>query len=141
MPWTMILALSVFTYLSGLGLIISCVWSSRLDAHLKMVNPAASVDLEALAAKSPDTRRAFAFLSGHGSSQMLGLNLFALHVLWFPFRHLEPWAWFLMWFYPVMFVWHYVSYTKKTQLSFAQAAYCVMSAGALLLCRTSFWHA
>lgn len=139
MPWTMIFALIVFTYLSGLGLVISAVWSLRPEVHLKMVNPAARVDLESLAAKSPDVRSAFAFLSGHGSSQMFGLNLFALHVLWLPFRHLEPWAWTLMWFYPIMFVWHYLSYTKKTQLSYAQIAYFVLSAASLLVSRTSFW--
>lgn len=139
MPWTMILALSVFTYLSGIGLLISVVWSVRPDLHLKMVGPVAPVDVQGLAAKSPDVRRGLAFLSGHGSSQMLGLNLFALHVLWFPFRHLESWAWSVMWFYPIMFVWHYAIYTKKTSLSYAQIVYAVLSAAALIVSGRNFW--
>lgn len=72
------------------------------------------------------------------SSQMTGLNLFALLILWLPFRHGELWAWAALWFYPLMFAWHYFHYAKATKFSKVQIAYCILSSVALLLTYTQF---
>ncbi|MBK8501519.1 MAG: hypothetical protein IPL46_04525 [Saprospiraceae bacterium] len=99
---------------------------------------AAGFDLRETAATSEETEKAMKFLLIDFTSQMLGLNLFALLILWFPFRYGELWAWSALWFYPVMFAWHYFHYAKGTKFSMIQIIYCVLSAVALILTYSNF---
>ncbi|MFN8278743.1 MAG: hypothetical protein U0V49_00515 [Saprospiraceae bacterium] len=138
MTTTMMIAISLFTYFSAIGLIFSVVWSFKNAQAYKMLSMAAGYDLEEVSASSEKTGNAMKFLLIDFTSQMLGLNLFALHVLWHPFRHGEMWAWYVMWFYPVMFAWHYFHYAKGTKFSFTQIAYCITSAAALIIAYSNF---
>ncbi len=135
---TMIFAMTIFTYFSALGFIISIVWTFKNDGAYKMLSQAAGFDLQQTATTSEQTGKAMKFLLIDFTSQMTGLNLFALLILWLPFRHGELWAWAALWFYPLMFAWHYFHYAKATKFSKVQIAYCILSSVALLLTYTQF---
>jgi hypothetical protein len=137
MNTTMIFAISIFTYFSGIGLLFSIVWSLKTEKAYSMLSMAAGFDLQRTSTTSTDTGKAMNFLLMDFTSQMLGLNLFALLILWIPFRHGELWAWVALWFYPVMFAWHYVHYAKKTKFSMVQLIYCLLSSAALILSYSS----
>lgn len=134
----MIFAIVIFSYFSGLGLLISIVWSFKTEAAYKMLSMAAGFDLQKTASSFEETGKAMKFLLIDFTSQMAGLNLFALLILWFPFRNFELWAWIALWFYPIMFAWHYFHYAKKTRFSLIQVVYCIISATALLLTFSNF---
>lgn len=134
----MIIAISLFSYFSALGLIISLVWSFKTDQAYRMLSMAAGMDLQKAASSSDETGKAMKFLLIDFTSQMAGLNLFALFVLWYPFRHGEYWAWWIMWFYPIMFAWHYFHYTKGTKFSLVQLVYCALSTLALIFVYSNF---
>lgn len=135
----MIFALSIFTYFCAIGAIFSIVWSIKSEGAYNMLSIAAGFDLQETAASSLQAGKAMRFLLIDFTSQMLGLNLFALLILWLPFRHGEYWAWIALWFYPLMFAWHYFHYAKKTRFSMVQIIYCVISALALLLNYSNFF--
>ena len=135
---SMIFAVSVLTYFSAIGLLISIVWSFKSDNAYKMLSMAAGFDLRQTAASSEQTGKVMKFLLIDFTSQMLGLNLLAIHVIWYPFRHGEIWAWSVLWYYPIMFAWHYLHYAKGTKFSIIQLVYCILSTAALILSYTNF---
>ena len=135
---TMIFAVSLFTYFSALGFLMSVFWSFKTEGAFKMLSMAAGVDLQQIASSSSESGRAMKFLLIDFTSQMSGFNLFALLIIWFPFVHGDLWAWAALWFYPVMFAWHYFHYAKKTRFSTVQIVYCILSSVALLLTFTQF---
>ncbi|MFZ1678754.1 MAG: hypothetical protein WAT91_15840 [Saprospiraceae bacterium] len=139
MTTSMIFAVSIFTYFSAIGLLFSTFWSIKSEGAYKMLSMAAGFDLQKTAATSEETGKAMNFLLIDFTSQMLGLNLFALFILWLPFRAGEQWAWIVLWFYPLMFAWHYLHYAKKTRFSMVQIVYCLLSSAALLLTYTHFF--
>lgn len=138
MSSTIIFATAIFTYFSGLGFIFSIVWTIKNDAAYKMLSQAAGFDLQQTSTTSDQTSKAMKFLLIDFTSQMTGLNLFALLIIWLPFQHGELWAWVALWFYPIMFAWHYVHYAKGTNFSKVQIAYCLISSVALILTYTQF---
>ena len=130
---TMIFALTIFSYFSGIGFLFSLIWSLKSDGAYKMLSMAAGFDLQQIASSNEQTGKAMKFLLMDFTSQMLGLNLFAMLILWIPFRNGEQWAWLALWFYPFMFAWHYFHYAKGTRFSMVQIAYCLLSSLALIL--------
>lgn len=135
---SMIYALTILTYFSSIGFVFSIVWSLKSETAYKMLHIAAGVDLSEIASRTPESDRAMKFLLGDFTSQMFGMNLFALLLIWIPFRNGEQWAWMALWFYPIMFLWHYFHYAKKTKFSTIQIVYCVLSSLALILTYSEF---
>ena len=131
------LALIIFTYFSGIGFIFSIVWSFKIETAYKMLSQAAGINLGQIAESSPEPSKAMKFLLMDFTSQMLGMNLFALLIIWIPFRNGELWAWMVLCFYPIMFAWHYLHYAKGTKFSLVQLVYCALSSLTLIL---SFKH-
>lgn len=138
MSATMIYAISILTYFSGIGFIFSIVWSFNRSAAYKMLSMAAGTDLQKTSQTLPDIGKAMNFLLMDFTSQMCGMNLFALLIIWIPFRHGAFWAWTALWFYPVMFAWHYLHYAKGTRFSKTQIVYCILSCLALILTYNHF---
>lgn len=132
MATSMIFVLTIFTYFAAIGLIFSLVWTFKPNQAYKMLSMAAGLDLNQLATVNEATSRAMNFLLIDFTSQMSGFNFFALLILWFPYRAGESWAWFALWFYPLMFAWHYMHYAKGTKFSKVQIIYCLISALTLL---------
>lgn len=134
----MIFTTVLFTYFSALGLLFSIIWSFKNAGAYKMLSMAAGFDLEQTASTSEQTGKAMKFLLIDFTSQMAGFNLFALFILWVPFRQGEQWAWLALWFYPIMFAWHYFHYAKGTRFSTVQIIYCILSSIALILTYSQF---
>jgi len=130
---SMIFALIIFTFFSVLGILMGLFWSFRNDKAFEMLSTPAGFDLKSIASESEGTGRAMKFLLLDFTSQLLGFNLLALLIVWFPFRNGEIWAWFALAFYPLMFLWHYFHYAKKTFFSAMQLVYMVLAILALLL--------
>ena len=138
MTATMIFAITIFTFFSAVGLFASIAWSLNNSKAFQMLSKAAGFDLQQTASSSDQTGKAMRFLLIDFTSQMSGLNLFALLILWLPFRQGELWAWTALWFYPLMFAWHYLHYAKGTKFSKVQIVYCILSSAALVLTYTQF---
>lgn len=135
---TMIFATAIFTFFSAFGLFASIAWSFNTNKAFQMLSKAAGFDLKETASSSEQTGKAMKFLLIDFTSQMSGLNLFALLTIWFPFQQGEQWAWFALWFYPLMFAWHYFHYAKGTRFSIMQIVYGILSSIALILTYAQF---
>jgi hypothetical protein len=135
---TMIFAVSLFTFFSTPGFLISLIWSLKNEGAFKMLSTAAGLDLQKTASHSPEAGKAMKFLLIDFTCQMAGFNLLAVLIIWIPFREGELWAWCALWSYPLMFAWHYFHYAKKTGFSVVQIVYGILSSAALLLTFTQF---
>ena len=62
-----------------------------------------------------------------------GLGLFGLLITLFPFRRLERWAWFTLWFYPAFWLIHLVGRLPPGKDQVHQVAFIVLSLAGLLL--------
>jgi hypothetical protein len=127
----MVFALVVFTLFGAMGVVASLSWSVDPSRQWKMTTEAAGVSLMEVAGRTPEAMKAMRFLSGFGASQMLGMNAFALALLWIPFRAGERWAWWALWFYPLMFAWHFVTYAKRVRMSYVQVVNFALASAAL----------
>jgi hypothetical protein len=63
----------------------------------------------------------------------IGLGLFGLLITLIPFRRLERWAWFTLWFYPTFWLVHLVGRLPPGKDHVHQAAFIVLSLAGLLL--------
>ncbi len=133
MEASMIYALVLFTIMSTLGLIMSIVITLNPAFGIKFTSSPAGIDQTALAARDQDAARALKFQLGFGASQLFCLNFLSLFIVWFAFRTQQQWAWIAMCFYPLMFVWHYLHYDKKSPAIKIQVMWFVLSVAALIL--------
>jgi hypothetical protein len=113
-----------------MGVFASVSWTLKPAMQWKMMTPSAGVPLAQIAERA-ESGRGLRFVAGFGASQMFGLNAFTLALVWIPFRSGEAWAWSALWFFPVMFVLHFISYEKGTQMSRVQAINFTLAVGAL----------
>lgn len=127
-----LLILILFSYFTLIGLIAGIAWSFKNEAAYKMLSTAAGIDLNAVAKTSEAAGKSMKFLLLDFTSQMVGFNFFALLILWFPFRSGDWWAWLALWYYPIMFIWHYFHYAKNTSFSKVQIIYSLLSSLLLL---------
>ena len=63
----------------------------------------------------------------------VGLGLFGLLITLVPFRRLERWAWFTLWFYPLFWMVHLVGRLPPGNDHVHQVAFIVLSLAGLLL--------
>jgi hypothetical protein len=63
----------------------------------------------------------------------IGLGLFGLLITLIPFRRLERWAWFILWFYPTFWLVHLVGGLPPGKEHVHQVVFIVLSLAGLLL--------
>ena len=139
MTASMIYATIIYSLITVLGSIMSAAFTFKPDFGLKFSNSAAGVDLPAVAARDKESNRALKFLLGFSASQILGVDGLSLLIVLIPFRHHETWAWCALLYWPIMFVWHYIHYDKKSPLSKVQIVWFVLSFSALALTYPEFF--
>lgn len=127
----MTFALVVFTIFGCMGVLASVSWTLKPAMQWKMMTPSAGVPLAEIADRA-ESGRGLRFVAGFGASQMFGLNAFTLALTWMPFRAGETWAWAALWFFPMMFVVHFITYEKGTRMSRVQLINLCVSVGALI---------
>jgi len=127
----MAFAVVVFTLFGCMGVFASVSWTLTPEMQWKMMTPSAGVSLNEIAERA-ESGRGLRFIAGVGASQMLGLNAFTVALVWIPFRAGEAWAWAALWFFPLMFVWHFITYEKGTRMSRVQVMNFSLAVGALI---------
>lgn len=71
----------------------------------------------------------------------IGLGLFGAGITMVPFRRLEPWAWFTLWFYLVFWVVHLAARLPPGRDHIHQVVFIVLSLAGLLLPVRQFFPA
>jgi hypothetical protein len=132
-------ALTVFSIINVIGLLMSVVSTLNPEAGIKMGIKSSGIDLPSLAKRDKETESALKYYLGFSASQIFGLNALSLLIVWIPFRNVEVWAWYAMWYWPLMFIWHYIHYTKTTPMSKMQLVWLALSVAALFLTYAEFF--
>ncbi len=128
-----IFAMVVFTYFSGLGLLISLLWTFNQSAAYKMLSQAAGFGLQQTASTSEQAGKAMSFLLVDFTSQMLGFNLLGLFIYGFLSGRVRCGHGLHSGIIQIMFVWHYLHYAKGTKFSRMQIVYFLLGSAALVL--------
>lgn len=114
-------------------------------AMLAYVNPSSTVDLwarfgydlPAAIAGDPAALHYVEFIGHWASTGTIGFDLFGLLIAVTAFRHGRRWAWLAFWYWPILFVTHFVTY--ESGFRYTQLLWLVLSVAALLATRRKVW--
>ena len=131
-----IFALSVFFLIAALGLVM--VIQSFFDpyAAFGIFKMATGFDFTETKNKDLETGKAFKTLLSFQASALLGSNAMTLFLAWMAFHEMNRLAWLALWYWPVMFLWHFIIYKKGTSLWYVQIVWIILTATALLLTKS-----
>ena len=79
------------------------------------------------------------FLRSIGVASM-GMGLFGVMITMIPFRHRERWAWFVLWYYPLFWLAHYLGNLPPGQDHIHQIVFIALSLISLLISASEFFH-
>jgi len=102
-------------------------------SFIKLVRAATGFDFKALMEKDGETRKAFRSFVSYTGSALLGSNGLTFALAWMAFRNSNALAWWSLWYWPIMFVWHLLINKKGTAPWYFQIIWIILSVTALLL--------
>lgn len=131
MEFTEIFGLSVYFLIATLGMVMVLM---SLFAPLKLVSmQKKSIGLDLLQLSSdPTAIPAFRNLGSFLGSLLLGSNALTFFLAWMAFHDHEQFAWYALWYWPVMFFWHAMIYRKGNPMWYVQWGWLVLSVTGLL---------
>jgi hypothetical protein len=94
-------------------------------------------DVPAVVAADPAALSYVEFIGHWAMTGTIGFDLFGLLIAVTAFRRGERWAWLAFWYWPVLFVTHFVTYESGFQ--YAQLVWTALSVAALLATRRQVW--
>jgi hypothetical protein len=136
MTATMTFALCVFFLIAILGIVMVIQSFLNPFAALGLFKIASGFDFTKTKNIDIETSNAFNTLLSFQSSALLGSNSMTLFLGWMAFHEFIALAWWALWYWPVMFLWHFIIYKKRTPLWYAQLVWIVLSVTALLLTKS-----
>ena len=129
-------ALCVFFLIAILGVVMVIQSFVRPFAAFGLFKIASGFDFTETKNKDNDTSNAFKTLLSFQSSALFGGNSMTLFLSWMAFHDLIALAWWALWYWPIMFLWHFIIYKKGTPLWYVQIVWIILSVTALLLTRS-----
>jgi hypothetical protein len=94
-------------------------------------------ELTPIIAADPASLRHVEHLSHWAATGTVGFDLFGLLIAVTAFRRGERWAWLAFWYWPVLFITHFATYTSSFR--YAQLVWAALSVGALLATYRKAW--
>lgn len=136
MTTTNTFALCIFFLIAILGIVMVIQSLFRPFSALGLFKIASGFDFTETRNTDNETRKAFKTLLSFQSSALFGGNSMTLFLAWMAFHDLVALAWLALWYWPVMFLWHFIIYKKGTSLWYVQIVWIILSVTALLLTRS-----
>ena len=136
MTATMTFALCVFFLIAILGIVMVIQSFLNPFAAFGLFKIASGFDFTETKNKDNETSKAFKTLLSFQSSALFGSNLMTLFLGWMAFHDFIALAWWALWYWPVMFLCHFIIYKQGTVLWSAQIVWIVLSVTALVLTKS-----
>lgn len=128
------------------------IWFALVSASvipivlLSYVNPEAAAgtwsrfgyEMPAVVRADPGATEYVEFISHWAATSTLGFDLLALLIAVTAFRAGARWAWLALWYYPLMFLTHFFTYTSGFR--YAQLVWLLLSVAALLAAYGTVWR-
>lgn len=114
-------------------------------AILILIDPASAAgmwarfgyEMPAAVVTDPGATEYVEFISHWAATGTIGVNLLGLLIAVTAFRRGERWAWLAFWYWPVLFLTHFLTYTSSFR--YAQLVWVTLSVTALLATRPKVW--
>ena len=135
MTATNIYAFSVFILIAIAGIAMVIQSLIKPFAPLSLFKTASGYDFTDIKNKDQATSTAFKTLLSFQSSVLLGSNSMTFFLAWMAFHEFIALAWWALWYWPVMFTWHFLIYKKATPLWYVQIVWIILSITALMVTR------
>lgn len=132
MATTEIIAIVVFGLISLLGLLGSLSYAIKPLMSIPNFRAAMDADFEPFVKSGKDQEAGFKKTISYLASTVLGANFMTLFIIWAAFKEQSAFAWWSLWYWPIMFLWHFMLY-KKSKWSILQIVFLLASLSALIL--------
>jgi hypothetical protein len=113
-------AFVVFVLIGAMGLVMATQSMVNPLSFFLVLNEVAGVDVAAISARDPEAAVAFAFLGRWVGTALYGVDGITLLIAVTAYRRGDRWAWWAMWYWPLMFASHALLYRTGTTLWYAQ---------------------
>ena|SRR5215813_1844403 len=134
MDFPQIFAFSIFFCLIGiLGMLMVFETILAPLSFAKLVRAATGFDLKSLVEKDKTMRTPFRSFVSFTGSALLGSNGLTFVLAWMAFHNSNALAWWALWYWPILFVWHLIIYRKGTAIWYFQILWIILSVSALVL--------
>lgn len=134
MATTEITAIIVFGLISLLGLFGSLSYAIKPLMSIPNFRTAMDADFEPFVKSGKDQETSFKKTISYLASTVLGANFMTLFIIWAAFKEHSAFAWWSLWYWPIMFLWHFML-NKKSKWSILQIVFLLASLTALILTR------
>jgi len=129
-----IYAFSIYFCLIGfLGMMMVLETIVAPLSFVKLVRAATGFDFKILMDKDKATKAAFKSFVSFTGSALLGSNGLTFVLAWMAFHNNNALAWWSLWYWPFLFVWHLIIYKKGTALWYFQIIWILLSVSALVI--------
>lgn len=139
MTTTEIFALTVFGLISLLGLFGSLSYAIKPLLSIPNFRMAMDADFEPFVKSGREQETGFKKTISYLASTVLGANFMTLFIIWAAFKEHSAFSWWSLWYWPIMFIWHFLLY-KKSKLSMLQIIFFLASLTALILTKHIAFH-
>lgn len=122
----------VFGLISLLGLFGSLSYAFKPLMSIPNFRQAMDADFEPFVKSGKEQETGFKKTISYLASTVLGANFMTLFIIWVAFKEHSSLAWWSLWYWPIMFVWHFLLY-KKSKWSILQVIFILASLTALIM--------
>lgn len=129
-----IIATVVFGLISLLGLFGSISYAFNPLMSIPNFRQSMDVDFEPFVKSGKAQAIGFKKTISYLASTVLGANFMTLFIIWATFKEHSSFGWWSLWYWPIMFAWHFLLY-KKSKWSILQVIFFVASLIALFITR------
>lgn len=127
-----IFAIIVFLIISILGLAGSISYAIKPLICIPIFRQVLNADFEPFVKSGKPQETGFKKTISFLASTVLGGNFMTVFIIWAAFKDHSAYAWWSLWYWPIMFAWHLVLY-KKSYFSIVQLVFFLSTTMALLL--------
>lgn len=136
MSTVQIFGLAIFFLIAALGMVMVIQSFFNSYAAFGIFKMATGFDFTETKNKDQETGDAFKILLSFQASALLGSNAMTFFLAWMAFCDMVPLAWWALWYWPLMFFWHFIIYRRGSPLWYVQIVWIMLSVAALLLTKS-----
>ena len=127
-----IIALAIFLLIGTLGILMTIAEVFKPLTSLTLLTKSTGYNFQQHIT-AHENKKGFSKLTSFQASVLLGSNAMTIFLAVLAFKQSNELAWWALWYWPVMFIWHLIIYKKNTAMWYVQIAWIFLSVSSLLL--------
>ncbi len=130
-----IFAMVVFSLIAAIGVAMALQQAIKPQRSFFFLRKISGFNFAPIINGDPAIQQAFRVWMSWQASALLGANVLTFFVAYMAFHDGHFAAWLALWYWPVLFLWHFVLYPKQSPFRYVQLLWLGLSVAVLLIVR------